>query len=122
VAGLAGLLGVHWQLPTYQPDFVGPGGMLVFELRQSTKTKGYVVRVFYTAQSLDQLRGLTQLSLSVPPATMQLTVPGGSNSNGDLDVRWATFKKLLSEAINQKYVQPFGKEVPPGVLNNVPLN
>ena len=122
VAGLAGLLGVHWQLPTYQPDFVGPGGMLVFELRQSTKTKGYVVRVFYTAQSLDQLRGLTQLSLGVPPATMQLTVPGGSNSATDQDVPFAAFRRLMTEAIGQKYVQPLGREIPPGVLDNVPLD
>ena len=53
---------------------------------------------------------------------MQLTVPGGSNSATDLDVKFATFKKLLTEAIGQKYVQPFGKEAPPGVLDNVPLN
>jgi hypothetical protein len=53
---------------------------------------------------------------------MQLTIPGGSNSATDLDVKFATFKKLLSKAIDQKSVQPFGKEVPPGVLDNVPLD
>lgn len=122
VAGLAGLLHLHWTLPGYQPDFCAPGGALVFELRQSKKTKEYLVRAFYTAQTFDQLRNLTPLTLEEPPATMQLTIPGGSNPATNLDVKFAAFKKLLSEAIGQKYVQPFGEEVPPGVLDNVPLN
>jgi 4-phytase/acid phosphatase len=122
VAGLAGLLGVHWTLPGYQPDFCSPGGALVFELRQSKTTKEYLVRVFYTSQTFDQLRNLTSLTLDVPPATMQLAIPGGSNSATDLDVPFATFKKLLSGAIGQEYVQPFSEEVPPGVIQNVPLD
>ena len=122
VAGLAGLLRLHWTLPGYQPDFCAPGGALVFELRQSNKTKEYLVRAFYTAQTFDQLRNLTPLTLEEPPATMQLAIPGGSNSATDLDVKFATFKKLLREAIGQQYVQPFWKEDPPGVLDNVPLD
>lgn len=122
VAGLAGLLGLHWTLPGYQPDYCAPGGALVFELRQSKQSKKYLVRVFYTVQTFDQLRNLTPLTLEEPPATMQLTIPGGSNSATDLDVKFATFKKLLSEAIDQEYVQPFGEEFPPGVLDNVPLD
>jgi len=122
VIGLAGLLRLHWLLPGYQPDYCAPGGALVFELRQSIKKKEYLVRVFYTAQTFDQLRNLTPLTRDTPPAIMQLAVPGGSNSATDLDVRFTTFKKLLSEAIDQKYVQPFREEVPPGVLDNVPLD
>ena len=122
VTGLASLLDLHWNLPGYQPDFCAPGGALVFELRQVKKTGGYVVRIYYTAQTFAQLRGLTELSLDVPPATMQLMVPGGSNSATDLDVPWPTFKTLMTNAINLKNVQNYWKEVPPGVLNNVPLN
>ena len=122
LTGLAGLLGLHWSLPGYQPDFCPPGGALVFELRQSNKTKEYLVRAFYTAQTFDQLRNLTPLTLDAPPATMQLAIPGGSNSATDLDVKFATFKKLMREAIDQKYVQPFWEEVPPDVLENIPLD
>jgi 4-phytase/acid phosphatase len=120
MAGLAGLLGLHWTLQGYQTDFTSPGGALVFELRQSNKSKEYLVRAFYTSQTFDQLRNLTPLTFEAPPATMQLMVPGGSNSATDLDVMWLIFKKLLSGAIDQKCVQPYGKEVPPGVLTNVP--
>ena len=100
VAGLAGLLHLHWQLPGYQPDFCAPGGALVFELRQSNRSKEYLVRVFYTAQTFDQLRNLTTLTLYEPPATMQLLVPGGSNSATDLDVNFGVFQKLMMNAIN----------------------
>jgi 4-phytase/acid phosphatase len=117
VAGLAGLLGAHWLLPGYQPDFCPPGGTLVFELRQVRATGEYLVRVFYTAQTFDQLRNLTTLTLEVPPATMQLVIPGGSNSDINLDVTFTTFSNLLNAAIGLEYVQPFDKETPPGVLD-----
>ncbi len=114
VAGLAGLLDLHWLLPGYQPDFCAPGGALVFELRQVTATGQYVVRVFYTAQTFDQLRNLTPLTLAAPPATMQLHVPGGGYSATNLDVDFTTFTNLMSEAIGLEYVkQPFADEVQP---------
>ena len=117
VAGLAGLLDLHWLLPGYQPDFCPPGGALVFELRQVRTTEQYLVRVFYTAQTFDQLRYLTPLTLEEPPATMQLMMPGGSNSGTNLDVHFSTFSHLLNEAIGPEYVPPFAEETPPGVLN-----
>ncbi len=122
LSGLAGLLHLHWSLPGYQPDFCPPGGALVFELRQSNESNQYVVRVFFTAQTFDQLRHLTPLTLEVPPATMQLAIPGGSHSATNLDVDFDVFNRLLTEAIDQRFVQPFWSEAPPGVLDNVPLD
>ena len=122
MAGLAGLLQAHWQLPGYQPDFCAPGGDLVFELRQSKETGEFLVRVFYTAQSLDQLRNLTPLSLSTPPETTQLMIPGGSKPGASFDVKFETFQKLLENAIGWRYVQDPSAEVPPGVLSSVPTH
>jgi 4-phytase/acid phosphatase len=113
VAGLAGLLDMHWLLPGYQPDFCAPGGALVFELRQVTATGQYLVRVFYTAQTFDQLRNLTTLTLAEPPATMQLLIPGGGYSATNLDVDFTTFTNLMNAAIGLEYVQPFADEVQP---------
>jgi 4-phytase/acid phosphatase len=104
LAGLAGLLDMHWLLPGYQPDFCPPGGALVFELRQVTATGQYLVRVFYTAQTFDQLRKLTTLTLGAPPATQQLLVPGGSSTT-NLDVDFTTFTNLMNAAIGMEYVQ-----------------
>jgi 4-phytase / acid phosphatase len=120
VVGLAGLLHAHWQLPGYQPDFCPPGGALVFELRQSRRTKAYLVRVFYTAQTFDQLRNLTPLTLKKPPATIQLLIPGGSKSATNLDVDFGIFQRLMRNAIDPKYVEDPSEEVPPGVLPGVP--
>jgi 4-phytase / acid phosphatase len=121
VVGLAGLLKMHWMLPGYQPDYCPPGGALVFELRQLKSSQEYLVRAFFISQTLDQLRNLTPLTLENPPAKMQLLIPGGSVSATDLDVNFNTFENILTEAIDQKYVQPYGEEVPPGVISGVPL-
>lgn len=122
VAGLAGILQAHWLLHGYQPDFVGPGGALVFELRQVRSSGRYIVRVFFTGQTLKQLRYLTPLTLNKPPQTMQLMIPGGSKSTTDLDVNFETFQALVRKAIKAEYVQDPAKEKPPGVLKDVPLN
>jgi 4-phytase/acid phosphatase len=121
VIGLAGLLHLHWLLPGYESDFCAPGGALIFELRQVNSTQEYIVRVFYTAQTFDQLRNLTSLTLANPPASMQLLVPGGSTSATNLDVSFSTFQQLMNEAVNLEYVQDPSKETPPGVLTGVPL-
>jgi hypothetical protein len=115
VGGLAGLLNAHWLLPGYQPDFCAPGGALVFELRQVGGTEDYLVRVFYTAQTFDQLRNLSALSLTNPPATMQLFIPGAAATN--LDISFNAFSNLLNNAISPENVEAFDKETPPGVLD-----
>ena len=120
ITGLAGLLSLHWQLPGYQPDFCPPGGALVFELRQSTASGEYLIRAFYTAQSFDQLRNLTPLTLTAPPETIQLAIPGGSKPGASLDVKFEIFQQLLKNAIGPRYVQDPTLEVPPSVLASVP--
>ncbi len=122
VAGLAQMLNMDWQLPGYQADYCAPGGNLVFEVRQTPGTGAYFVRVYYTAQSFDQLRNLAILSPDAPPATQQLTIPGGSASSTSLDVDFATFEKLLNKAIDPADVQDPSTETPPGVLTGVPLS
>ncbi len=117
VAGLAGLLDLHWLLPGYQPDFCAPGGALVFELRQVRATGEYLVRVFYTAQTFNQLRNLTPLTLNTPPATMRLSVPGGTGLFTNLDVDLNTFEQLLNDAIDTNCVQSATDELLPGVMD-----
>ena len=122
MAGLAGLLGLHWALPGYQPDFCPPGGTLVFELRRPRRSREHVVRAFYTAQTFDQLRNLTPLTLEAPPATMQLFIPVEGRSAADLDVPFDVFQKLVRKAIDRECVEDPLQEVRPGVLTDVPLS
>jgi len=63
VTGLAALFHLDWVLPDYQADYCGPGGALVFQLRQSQTTGEFIVRASYIAQTLDQLRNQTPLTL-----------------------------------------------------------
>lgn len=135
VSGLAGLLGLHWALPGYQPDFVGPGGMLVFELRQPRRSRDYFVRAYFTGQTFDQLRNLAPLTLDSPPATMQLVIPGagaasldrpGHGWRGDavtgLDVSFESFQRFVRSVVDPSSVPD--DPVEPGVLpaSDVPLN
>jgi len=122
VVGVANLLHMHWLLAGYQPDYCPPGGALVFELRQSKSTGEFTVRVHFTSQTFDQLRDLSPLSASQPPATMQLLIPGAKHSADTIDVKFSDFARLLENAIDFQDVQNPEEETPPGPLSGVPLN
>ncbi len=84
VAALGGLLRAEWSLPGYQPNQIQPGGALVFErwLRDDGQR---VIRVRYTGQSLDQLRAATPLSLSAPPLSSPVFIPGCGSATPAFD-------------------------------------
>src|ERR1039458_590820 len=100
ITGLAGLFHLDWLLPGYQTDFCSPGGALVFELRQSKSTREYVVRASYIAQSLDQLRNQTALTLAAPPARAPVFIPGCSGSNATFDCPLEKFEALAKQVID----------------------
>ncbi len=102
VAGFAGLFQLDWVLPGYPPDFCAPGGAVVFELRQSQSTGEYIVRASYIAQTLDQLRNRTPLTLEAPPAIAPLSVPGCSAGNATFDCPLARFLRVASQIIDPR--------------------
>jgi 4-phytase/acid phosphatase len=104
ISGLAGLLHLDWMLPGYQPDYCAPGGALVFELRQSQSTGEYIVRASYVAQTLDQLRNRTALTLATPPASAPVFIPGCSDGNATFDCSLTNFVKLAKDAIDPESV------------------
>ncbi len=100
ITGLAGLFRLDWILPGYQPNYCAPGGALVFELRQSQSTGEYVVRASYVAQTLDQLRNRTVLTLNTPPASAPVFIPGCSVRNATFDCPLADFVALGKRVID----------------------
>jgi len=72
IAALASLIGTHFQIPGYGLDDPPLGGALGFAVLRETRTGARFVRVFYQAQTLEQLRSLTRLSLADPPALLTL--------------------------------------------------
>ncbi len=103
VAGLAGLLNLDWLVTGYQRDVASLGGALVFELRQSQRTGEFIVRVAYVAQTMDQLRNRTRLTLTVPPANVPVFIPGCSIDNATFDCPLDTFVRVTQQKINPRY-------------------
>jgi 4-phytase / acid phosphatase len=104
ITGLAGLFHLDWLLPGYQADVSAPSGALVFELRQSQSTGAYIVRASYVAQTMDQLRNQTALTLDAPPASAPVFIPGCSVRNATFDCPLDTFVELEKHAIDPKSV------------------
>jgi len=102
ITGLAGLFHLDWLLPEYQQDFCAPGGALVFELRQSQRTGEYIIRASYIAQTMDQLRNRTALTLNAPPAIAPIFIPGCSARNATFDCPLAGFTTLAKQAIDRR--------------------
>jgi 4-phytase/acid phosphatase len=100
IAGLAGLFHLDWLLPGYQPDVCAPSGALVFELRQSQSTGEYIVRASYVAQTMDQLRNQTALTLDAPPAIAPVFIPGCSLGNATFDCPLASLMALAMDVID----------------------
>lgn len=102
LAAFAGLFGLDWIVPGYQAKFAGPGGAMVFQLRQSQSTGEYIVRASYIAQTLDQLRNQTALTLAAPPASAPVFIPGCSDRNATFDCPLEDFVKVAKHAIDPR--------------------
>lgn len=103
LAGLAGLLQFDWLVDGYQRDVAAIGGALVFELFQSQRTGEFIVRAVYIAQTMDQLRNQTPLTLAAPPANVPVFIPSCSIHNATFDCPLENFVRLAQQAINSRY-------------------
>ena len=62
ISYLRTMLGFGWKLGDYIENNIPPVGTLQFERYQEVKTGEYFLRIAFEAQSMDQIRNLTQLS------------------------------------------------------------
>ncbi len=92
LSNLAGLLNLSW-LQDGRRDDTPPGSTLAFELWQSPKTKQYSVRLFFMAQTLEQMRAATPLTLQQPPPRVPVFIPGCSRA--DLSCPLPAFLQLV---------------------------
>jgi len=95
LSNLSGMLGLSWHLPGYQPDDTPPGGALIFSLWQRRGGAAYFVRAQYLAQTLEQMRSATPLTLAAPPAKEDVTVKGCESATANFGCPWNTFVKAL---------------------------
>jgi len=99
IATVAGLLDLHW-IADGQPDGTPPGGALVFELWRSRIDRTDSVRVYYTAQSLEQMRAATVLTQENPPVRVPIFIP--SCSRPDLFCSLADFEESLERLTTKR--------------------
>jgi 4-phytase / acid phosphatase len=104
LAGIAGMLHLNWFVDGRHDD-TPPGGALVFELWRSRSSGQYFVRLFYTTQTLDQMRNAVVLTLARPPQRVPLTMSGCSATGGQT-CSWPLFLRRVSRAIDPVYVVP----------------
>lgn len=76
---LASLLDVSWLQPGWQRNQTPPAGALLFEVREGADRKQRVF-VSYVAQSMEQMRNATVLTLEAPPVRTPLRLAGCSSS------------------------------------------
>lgn len=94
IADLAGLLDLHWRVPSYPPDTVPPGSVLGFELL-SGRGGGRFVRAFYRSQDMDQLRDLQPLTDAKAPHRFYIDIPGCGRAIERDGCRLDAFAKLV---------------------------
>ncbi|MEL7629094.1 histidine-type phosphatase [Pectobacterium aroidearum] len=106
IAYLRTLLPFHWQLPGDTADNIPPAGSLVFERWRDTTTQQRFLRVYFQAQSLDQIRSLTPLSDRQPLLKEELTSQGCQQSEKGTLCPFDTVLKSMRESIDSSALAP----------------
>ncbi|HTX76094.1 MAG TPA: histidine-type phosphatase [Terracidiphilus sp.] len=100
IATVAGVLHLNWIIDSRRDD-TPPGGALVFELWRSADGS-WSVRLYYTAQTLRQMREGTLLTLASPPERVPVFVPGCSGP--DMSCALDAFAATVRGAVDPGYV------------------
>jgi len=104
LSNLSGMLGLSWHLPGYQPDDTPPGGALIFSLWEQPDSAKHFVQTQYLAQTLEQMRSSTPLTLAAPPAEEDLAIASCESAKANKGCSWDTFVKSLQNAIDNQFV------------------
>jgi 4-phytase/acid phosphatase len=103
LSNIAGLLNLTWIIDGRRDD-TPPGGVLIFELWKSRVAGSYSVRTYYSAQTLEQMRSGSRLTLDDPPQRVPVFLPGCSAQ--DFSCTWLDFSESLKQAVDPRYVDP----------------
>ena len=104
LSNISGALGLSWLLDGRRDD-TPPGGALVFELRQRPGTAAHEISVYYTAQTVEQMRNASPLALDNPPPRASVFIPGCGSAGASFPCKWEDFQRVLTLAINPGFVR-----------------
>jgi len=99
LTNIASLLNLTWIVDGRRDD-TPPGGVLIFELWKTGAS--YTVRTYYSAQTLEQMRSASSLTLSDPPQRVPVFLPGCSEE--DSSCTWGSFVNTAEQAIDPRFV------------------
>jgi 4-phytase/acid phosphatase len=102
IATVAGALRLNWVIDGRRDD-TPPGGALVFSLWRSRADGKFLVRVNFTAQTLDQMRNATALTVDSPLPQAPVFVP--TCSRQDLACTLEDFASAVHSAIDPAYIK-----------------
>jgi 4-phytase/acid phosphatase len=102
LANIGGALGLSWLIDGRRDD-TPPGGALVFELWRKRRGSNYFVRTYYMAQTLDQMRNATPLTLDNPPERVPVFVPGCGQADGSCT--WSKFQQTVRAGIDPAFTK-----------------
>jgi 4-phytase/acid phosphatase len=105
-SNLSGMLGLSWKLAGYQPDDTPPGGALIFSLWRDSESGQLSVKLRYLAQTLDQMRSASPLSMASPPESQDVRIPGCETASQDQGCPWDIARSLLQKAIDPQFTRP----------------
>ncbi len=98
---IAGTLNLTWIVDGRRDD-TPPGSTLIFELWKHRGTGNYDVKVYFSVQTLEQMRYAKTLTLDAPPQRVQVFVPGCSKA--DFSCSWASLSQLIRQASSSRDV------------------
>jgi 4-phytase/acid phosphatase len=99
---IGGALGLSWIVDGRWND-TPPGGALVLEVWKDGSTGDYSVRTSYMAQTLEQMRNTTPLSLHNSPERVPVFVPGCSQT--DSSCEWNAFQHAVQVESDPAFVK-----------------
>jgi 4-phytase/acid phosphatase len=98
---MAGTLNLTWIVDGRRDD-TPPGGALIFELWKHRGTGKYDVKIYFSAQTLEQMRYARTLTLDAPPQRVPVFIPGCSKA--DFSCSWASFSQVMRQASDSQNV------------------
>lgn len=104
IANIAGILDLTWTQPGYQRNQTPPAGALVFEVRLGADKKQRVY-TSYLAQSLEQMRRATPLTLEIPPVKTPLRLRGCSANTPGFPCLMDEFAVVIRNALDRDCVE-----------------
>jgi 4-phytase / acid phosphatase len=92
---MAATLNLTW-IADGRRDDTPPGSALIFELWKHRGTGNYDVKIYFSAQTLEQMRYAKTLTLDAPPQRVPVFIPGCSKA--DFSCSWVSFSQVIRQA------------------------